>query len=100
MIKLSLEMQEYFDIANENFYDNKFQDAIDNYILGINHGPVTVYNVSLIRDAYNKMSQAYYKLGKIELAVYANNKVLELDPYSEYGLNNEKFFKEILDGLK
>lgn len=104
-----MEMQDYFDLANENFYIGEdklnngevkesrefFQTAIDNYILGINYDDITVHNIWLKRDAYNKMSQAYWRLGKLELAIYANNKVLELDPFSEYGLNNKEFFESV-----
>ena len=98
MIQPRLGMQDYFNIANDYFYKNEFQLAIDNYILGINHGPIVVNNIWLIRDAYNKMSQSYYNLGKLELAIYANNKVLELDPTSEFGIHNEQLFRDILEG--
>ena len=96
---MKLEMQEYFNIANDNFYKDEFQIAIDNYILGINHGPIVIQNIWLIRDAYNKMSQAYFSLGKLELAIYANDKVLEIDPCSEYGINNRTYFNNQMEVL-
>lgn len=92
-------MQDYFNVANDHFYKDEFQLAIDNYILGINYEPIVVNNIWLIRDAYNKMSQSYYALGKLELAIYANNKVLELDPTSEFGVHNKKLFEDILNGV-
>jgi tetratricopeptide (TPR) repeat protein len=90
------EMQEYFNIANDHFYKNEFQEAVDNYILGINRDATNAHNIWLHRDAYNKMSQAYYNLGKLELAIYANDKVLELDPSSEYGIHNRELFNTLI----
>lgn len=89
-------MQDYFDKANEAFYAGDFDTAIHNYKLGIFEEGITVYNITLIRDAYNKMSQAYYNIGQVKLAYIYNEKVLELDPKSEYGLHNKKFFESVM----
>lgn len=98
---LGLEMQDYFNIANDYFYKDEFQLAVDNYILGIYAAePFHVGNLWLVRDAYNKMSQAYYYLGKLDLAIYANNKLLEYDPNSEYGINNKQLFDRLYNELK
>lgn len=98
---LGLEMQDYFNIANDYFYKDEFQLAVDNYILGIYAAePFHVGNIWLVRDAYNKMSQAYYYLGKLDLAIYANNKVLEYDPNSEYGKSNGELFDRLYNELK
>ena len=90
-------MQDYFNKANDHFYKGEYQEAVDNYILGINFGEITVHNIWLKRDAYNKMSQAYYNMGKLELAIYANDMVLKLDPESEYGIYNKKLFDAMMN---
>ena len=87
-----MKMQDYFNLANDLFYKNQYEEALNNYLKGIRSVYVNVKNIWLIRDAYIKAGQCCWRLKDFELGEKFTKEAQKIDFENQYVKHNLNLF--------